>query len=270
MIEYYAAIGDWIVPQIANRPLSLLRCPSGIGDKCFFQKHFETGLKSLRRVTIEEKHGASDYVVLRDVKDLVLLIQEGIVEIHPWGATADDPDRPDEFIFDFDPAEKLPFTAVVDAAKAMRDYLAAMKLESYCKTTGGKGLHVVAPIRRDIDWAALKEFTKKIAANFAVAAPKQFTINPLKRERTGRIFVDYLRNDRGSTAVAPYVVRARPGAPIALPLDWKDVNARLDPSRYTLASVPKLLATRRNDPWAGMMKHQQSIAGALRALGLAA
>jgi bifunctional non-homologous end joining protein LigD len=270
LIEYYASVAEWILPHIANRPLSLLRCPAGIGDSCFFQKHFTTGMKSIGRVTVKEKSGPGDYLVLRDVKDLVLLIQEGIVEIHPWGATADDPDQPDQFIFDFDPAPKLPFTAVVDAAKTMRDYLAAMKIESFCKTTGGKGLHVVAPIRRDVEWAELKEFTKKIAANFATAAPRQFTINPLKRERTARIFVDYLRNDRGSTAVAPYVVRARPGAPIALPLEWHDVNARLDPSRYTIASVPKLLALRKNDPWAGMTKHQQSIAGAQRALGLAA
>lgn len=270
LVEYYAAIGDWIVPHIANRPLSLLRCPSGIADKCFFQKHFATGLKEMKRVTIKEKSGPGEYLVLRDVHDLVSLVQEGIVEIHPWGATADDPDSPDQFIFDFDPEPNLPFTAVIDAAKAMRDYLAAMKIESYCKTTGGKGLHVVAPLRRGIGWPELKEFTRKIAANFATAAPKQFTINPLKRERSGRIFVDYLRNDRGSTAVAPYVVRARPGATIALPLSWSEVKPGLDPTRYTVATVPKLLAARKSDPWAGMLQHRQTITGAQRALGLAA
>jgi len=270
LIEYYASIAEWILPHIANRPLSLLRCPGGIAGECFFQKHFTTGMKGIKRVTIKEKSKTSDYLVLRDAHDLVLLIQEGVVEIHPWGATADDPDSPDQFIFDFDPAPGLPFTAVVDAAKTMRDYLAAMKIESFCKTTGGKGLHVVAPLKRGVDWAELKSFTKKIAANFATAAPDRFTINPLKRERTDRIFLDYLRNDRGSTAVAPYVVRARPGATISLPLDWNDVNARLDPSRYTLASVPKLLASRKNDPWAGMTKHRQTLAAAQRALGLAA
>jgi bifunctional non-homologous end joining protein LigD len=270
LIEYYASIAEWILPHIVNRPLSLLRCPSGIDGSCFFQKHFTTGMKSIRRVKIEEKSGPGEYLVLRDIKDLVLLIQEGVVEIHPWGATADDPDSPDQFIFDFDPAPNLPFSAVIDAAKTMRDYLAEMTIESFCKTTGGKGLHVVAPLRRGIDWAELKTFTRKIAQNFATAAPDRFTINPLKRERTDRIFLDYLRNDRGSTAVAPYVVRARPGATISLPLEWNEVNARLDPSRYTLASVPKLLAARKNDPWAGMTKHRQSIAAAQRALGLAA
>lgn len=270
LVAYYASVAEWILPQIANRPLSLLRCPSGIAGECFFQKHFATGMKGIKRVTIKEKSKTSDYLVLRDTHDLVLLIQEGVVEIHPWGATADDPGAPDQFIFDFDPAPDLPFNAVVDAAKAMRDYLAAMKIESFCKTTGGKGLHVVAPLKRDVDWAELKAFTKKIASNFATAAPDRFTINPLKRERSDRIFLDYLRNDRGSTAVAPYVVRARPGATISLPLDWNDVNARLDPSRYTLASVPKLLAARKNDPWAGMTKHRQTIAAAQRALGLAA
>jgi bifunctional non-homologous end joining protein LigD len=270
LIEYYASVADWILPHIANRPLSLLRCPSGIAGECFFQKHFVTGMKGIKRVTIKEKSKTSDYLVLRDKQDLVLLIQEGVVEIHPWGATADDPDAPDQFIFDFDPAPGLSFTAVVDAAKTMRDYLAAMKIESFCKTTGGKGLHVVAPLKRGVDWPELKAFTKKIAANFATAAPDRFTINPLKRERTDRIFLDYLRNDRGSTAVAPYVVRSRPGATISLPLDWNEVNARLDPSRYTLASVPKLLASRKNDPWAGMTKHRQTIAAAQRALGMAA
>jgi bifunctional non-homologous end joining protein LigD len=270
LAEYYAAVGDWIVPHIANRPLSLLRCPASIGDKCFFQKHFATGLKTLKRVKIEEKHGAGEYVVLRDVQDLVLLAQEGIVEIHPWGATADDPDSPDQFIFDFDPAPGLAFTEVIDAAKAMRDYLAEMKIESFCKTTGGKGLHVVAPIRRGISWAELKAFTKKIAENFATAAPKRFTANMAKRERTNRIFIDYLRNDRGSTAVAPYGVRARPGAPVALPIEWKDVKPSLDPTRFTLATVPKILAARKSDPWAGMTQHRQTIAGAQRALGIAA
>jgi len=270
LIEYYASVAEWILPHIGNRPLSLLRCPSGIAGECFFQKHFATGMKGIKRVTIKEKSKTDDYLVLRDTHDLVLLIQEGVVEIHPWGATADDPDSPDQFIFDFDPAPDLPFTAVVDAAKTMRDYLAAMKIESFCKTTGGKGLHVVAPLKRDVDWAELKAFTKKIASNFATAAPDRFTINPLKRERHDRIFLDYLRNDRGSTAVAPYVVRARPGATISLPLEWNEVNARLDPSRYTLASVPKLLASRKNDPWAGMTKHRQTIAAAQRALGLAA
>jgi bifunctional non-homologous end joining protein LigD len=270
LIEYYAAIADWILPHIANRPLSLLRCPGGIAEKCFFQKHFTTGMNGIERVRIDEKSGPGEYLVLRDKHDLVLLIQEGIVEIHPWGATADDPDSPDQFIFDFDPAPDLPFAAVTEAAKAMRDYLAAMKIESFCKTTGGKGLHVVAPLRRGIRWEELKTFTKKIAQNFATAAPDRFTINPLKRERTNRIFVDYLRNDRGSTAVSPYVVRARPGATIALPIDWNEVNARLNPSRYTIRTVPKLLAARKSDPWAGMITHRQTIAAAQRALGLAA
>ena len=270
LIEYYAGVAEWILPHIANRPLSLLRCPAGIAEECFFQKHFATGMKGIKRVTIKEKSKTSDYLVLRDAHDLVLLIQEGVVEIHPWGATADDPDSPDQFIFDFDPAPDLPFTAVIDAAKTMRDYLAAMKIESFCKTTGGKGLHVVAPLKRDVEWAELKAFTKKIASNFASAAPERFTINPLKRERRDRIFLDYLRNDRGSTAVAPYVVRARPGATISLPIEWNEVNARLDPSRYTVALVPKLLASRKNDPWAGMTKHRQTIAAAQRALGLAA
>lgn len=267
LARYYESVAEWMVPEIAGRPLSLLRCPEGIAGECFFQKHFAHGLESLRRVAIKEERATREYLVLRDTHDLVALAQEGIIEVHPWGALADDPDSPDRLIFDFDPAPELPFGAVIEAAKALRDMLAKLELTSFVKTTGGKGLHVVLPLRQDVAWEELKSFAHAVALIVAENAPEHFTANPLKRERKGRIFVDYLRNGRGATAVAPYSVRARSGAPVALPIRWDELDRRFKPDRYNVLTVPKLLRARRRDPWADIGKIRQSIAAAIKTLG---
>lgn len=271
LAEYYHAVADWILPEIAGRPLSLLRCPTGTGGTCFFQKHFAAGMKSVDRVAIREKGAkgaAAEYLVVHDLRDLVAMIQEGVIEIHPWGSRADDPEKPDRLIFDFDPAPDVAFERVVEAAVAMRGLLAEFDLESFAKTTGGKGLHVVVPLRRGIGWTALKDFARAFAAAFARVDPKRFTTMSAMRARGGKIFVDYLRNDRGSTAVAGYSVRARHAAPVALPLAWSEVKRGLDPSRYSLRSVPRLLAVRR-DPWRQLYRCRQTIpARAFKTLGI--
>jgi bifunctional non-homologous end joining protein LigD len=269
LARYYDRVAEWMVPEIAGRPLSLLRCPEGIAGECFFQKHFAHGVESLRRVAIKEEHATREYLVLRDTHDLVALAQEGVIEIHPWGALADDPDSPDRLIFDFDPAPELLFAAVIEAAKSLREMLARLELASFVKTTGGKGLHVVLPLRRDVAWEELKSFAHAVALIVAENAPEHFTANPLKRERKGRIFVDYLRNGRGATAVAPYSVRARPGAPVAMPIRWDELNRHFKPDRYDLLTVPRLLQARRSDPWAEIGKVRQSIAAAIKTLGRA-
>jgi bifunctional non-homologous end joining protein LigD len=269
LAEYYGAIAKFILPHLVDRPLSLLRCPGGIGGECFFQKHFATGVKSLPRIAITEKSGTSEYLMIRNERDLILLIQEGVIEIHPWGARGDDPDKPDQLIFDLDPAPDLEFAAVVEAALAMRSHLDTIGLRSFAKTTGGKGLHVVVPLRRGIEWKALKEFALAVGENFVTADPARFTVNSRKAMRARKIFIDYLRNDRGSTAVAPYVVRARPGAPVALPLDWKEITPALRPDKFTLATVPALLRARKRDPWADIAKLRQTITPAMRrAIGM--
>jgi len=171
LARYYDAVAAWILPEIVNRPLSLLRCPSGIGEQCFFQKHFATGAKSLDRVTIEEKHGNAEYLVVRDAADWIALVQEGVIEAHPWGALADNPDKPDRLIFDFDPAPDVKFAKVVEAAHLMKGLLEQLDLESFAKTTGGKGLHVVVPLRRGILWKPLKGFSKALATTLAQARP---------------------------------------------------------------------------------------------------
>ena len=268
LARYYDRVAEWMVPEIAGRPLSLLRCPEGVPGGCFFQKHFAHGVESLRRVAIQEEHATREYLVLRDTHDLVALAQEGVVEIHPWGALADDPDSPDRLIFDFDPAPELPFATVIAAARSLREMLAKLELTSFVKTTGGKGLHVVLPLRRDgVTWEELKSFAHAVALIVTENAPDHFTASPVKRERKGRIYVDYLRNGRGATAVAAYSVRARSGAPVAMPIPWDELNRRFRPDRFDLLTVPKRLRARRSDPWADIGTVQQSIRTAIKTLG---
>lgn len=268
LAEYYRAVADWILPEITDRPLSLLRCPTGTGGQCFFQKHFTSGMKSVDRIAIREKSGTADYLVVHSVRDLVEMIQEGVIEIHPWSARADNPDKPDRMIFDLDPAPDVAFERVIEAALAMRDLLAEFGLDAFAKTTGGKGLHVVVPLRRGIGWKELKSFTRAVAETFAHVDAARFTTTPLKQARTGKIFIDYLRNDRGSTAVAGYCVRARAGARVAMPLAWNEVRRGLDPSKYSVATVPRFLRARR-DPWRELYRSRQVIpARSLKALGI--
>jgi bifunctional non-homologous end joining protein LigD len=236
---------------------------------CFFQKHFATGMKRLHRVTIEEKHATGDYLTVRDARDLVALVQEGVVEIHPWGAKADDPDRPDRVIFDLDPGPRVEWSSVMDTAKALRAHLEQLDLVSFLKTTGGKGLHVVVPVRRGPAWSEIKAFSRAVAGAFVKADPSAYTISPAKRGRERKIFIDYLRNDRGATAVAAYAVRARAKAPVATPLAWDELKAGLEVDSFTLLTVPGRLAALRKNPWSGIEKLRQSISPqARRALGL--
>lgn len=269
LARYYETVAGWILPHVGERPVNLLRCPQGIAQQCFFQKHFKpTELKSLRRVVVEEQEGRHEYVMVRTVSDLVSLVQNGIIEFHPWGARGDDPDQPDRLIFDLDPSSPSQWKRVVETALAIRERLRELDLESFVKTTGGKGIHVVVPLRRGASWDEAKAFTRALAESFVKAVPSMFTINPLKQRRAGKIFIDYLRNDRGQTAVAPYSVRARDGATVAMPLGWDEVTPELRPEAFTLRTVPDLLRKRR-DPWRDMAKTRQTItAAARRALDL--
>ncbi len=257
--RYYEAVGDVMFSQLRDRPLSLLRCPEGVAGTCFFQKHFGWNeLPSLARVSLQERKGKVDYLIVRTARDLVELAQHGIVELHPWGCRADDLDRPDRLIFDLDPDPSVGWDRVVDTALALKQNLEALGLISFAKTTGGKGLHLVVPLQRKATWTELKEFARAFAEAVVDAAPSMFTANPLKRLREGKIFVDYLRNDKGSTAVAPYALRARAGAPVAFPVPWSEVTRKLDPGRFTIATVPALIS-KREDPWREMATVRQQI-----------
>ena len=200
--EYYDAVADWMLPHVANRPISLVRCPEGSGKPCFFQRHKGEGLSEhIRPVKIDVKGDREPYLSIVDVRGLIAIVQMGALEIHAWGSRVDRPELPDRIVFDFDPGEDVPWNKVKEAAKDMKQRLADKKLTSFLKVTGGKGLHVVVPFVRKPDWKTVKAFTKDMAIEMMRDDPQGFTVNVRKAERKGRIYIDYLRND--VTAAAP-------------------------------------------------------------------
>ena len=259
LAEYLALVADRMLPHIAGRPVSFVRCPGGTGKACFYQKHSEAALPpGIGSVTIREKEGTGEYLTIDSAEGLIGLAQLGVLEVHPWGSKVDDIERPDRLIFDFDPDPAIPFARVVEAALEMRDRLAKLGLESFLKTTGGKGLHVVAPIKPEHEWPLVKEFARAVAAAMAANSDRYVTVMT-KAKRTGKIFIDFFRNDRGATAVAPYSPRARPGAPVATPLDWSEAVPSLPPGRFTVRTVPSRLAQLPSDPWAPMLELKQEL-----------
>jgi bifunctional non-homologous end joining protein LigD len=269
LADYLALVADRMMPHIVGRPISFVRCPGGTGKACFYQKHIESHLpEGIGSVTIKEKEGTGEYLTIDSEIGLIGLAQMGVLEVHPWGSRTDDVEKPDRLIFDFDPAPDVQFSWVVEAALEMRQRLDALGLESFLKTTGGKGLHVVAPIRPEHEWPTIKEFARAVAAAMAADSQRYVTVMT-KAKRTGKIFIDFFRNDRGSTAVAPYSTRARPGAPVATPLEWREATPALSPVHFTVETMPRRLAQMRSDPWAPMLEMKQSIgAAALRTMNI--
>ncbi len=256
---YYHAMAERVLAGIANRPLSVLRCPSGAAGTCFFQRHLMRGMpKSVRPVAAPGKAEAEAYFAIDDREGLLALVQFGAIELHPWGVRIDRLDRPDRLVFDLDPAEGLAWPQVVAAAGELRERLTALGLESFARTTGGKGLHLVVPIERRHGWPAAKRFAASLARSMAADSPQRYTAKLAKVARRGRIFIDYLRNEDGATAVASYSLRARTGATVAMPVAWDEVDAALDPLAFTIATVPALEAA-RPDPWAGIDEVRQRL-----------
>ena len=267
LAEYYAAIEAWALPHLANRPLSLVRCPEGQGKECFYQKHATPAVPDVvGRVQIPEGAGTGTgtYTYIKDLAGLIAMVQMGVLEIHPWGSTVKKLETPDIVTFDFDPDIGLPWERVTEAAVEMREALLGIGLRSFAKTTGGKGLHVVVPLTPKLDWDTIKEFAKWVAERFVKTYPDRFTSNMAKRARTGRIFIDYLRNGRGATAIGAYSARARPGATVATPLFWDEVEKGVTPDAFTVATVPARLRQIKADPWAEMAKVRQSISARVR------
>ncbi|HEY4116049.1 MAG TPA: non-homologous end-joining DNA ligase [Rhizomicrobium sp.] len=260
LAEYYLAVAEWMLPHVVNRPISLVRCPAGRAKKCFFQRHAGSGVPpQLGEVPIEGFGEEQAFLYIKNVSGLMALVQMGVLEIHPWGSRIDNPMKPDRVIFDLDPGAGLAFAEVVEAAKEVRAFLKRIKLESFAKTTGGKGLHVVVPIARRYSWGEVKTFAKTVAEKMAETSPDRYLTRISIAERKGKIFIDYLRNDPTSTAVGPYSTRAREGAPVATPLAWREVTAKLDPHAFDIHSVPKRLAKLRSDPWEGSAKLTQKL-----------
>jgi len=260
LAEYIVKVADWMLPHVQNRILTLVRCPQGQGGQCFFQKHAGKGLsRALHTVEIQEKDKLADYLVAQDVAGLVALIQMGALEIHAWGARADRPEHPDQLVFDLDPGPGVDWEGVIAATLAVRDQLAELGLQSFAKTTGGKGLHVVVPVQRRTDWEVTKLFCRSVAERVCRHAPETFVCTMSKAKREGRVFIDYLRNARGATSVCAFSPRATSGAPVATPLGWSEVTAELRPTRHNVQTIPDRLASLVSDPWEGYSELHQSI-----------
>jgi bifunctional non-homologous end joining protein LigD len=264
VLAYYAVVAERMLPDLAGRVLTLVRHPDGRDHKGFFQKHATAGVpKVVARVPIEEEDGKREpYMAVHDLAGLLALPQLGALEIHAWVAHADQVERPDQLVFDVDPDVGLAWDRTVDAARDLRAALKDDGLESFVKTTGGKGLHVVAPVARGHGWDEHKAYAAGVAERLAAAHPDRYTTNIRKRERTGRIFLDWLRNGRGATAVVAYSTRAREGATVATPLTWKELDAGALPHDFTVETVPPRIAAQKRDPWEAYADLRQALPGA--------
>jgi bifunctional non-homologous end joining protein LigD len=266
LASYYKSVASWILPHVAGRPLTLVRCPNGRNKECFFQKHFTDNLpREIYSILIQEKeNGERPYLVIESIEGLMALVQLGTLELHPWLGRKDNPEKPDRLIFDLDPGPSIPWAQVVEAALLLRDCLQALGLKSFVKTTGGKGLHVVVPVMRRNDWNSHKEFARAVAGNLVESSPDRFTISSVKESREGKIFIDYMRNARGATCVSPYSTRARSDALVSAPLLWEELTADLTPEAFSLETLPERLHRLLVDPWEGFFKLRQSITNSMK------
>jgi bifunctional non-homologous end joining protein LigD len=271
LAEFYLAVSDKIMPHIVNRPLSMVRCPEGASEPCFFQRHVGLGKSPyLHEVSVGIKGGTRDYLMIRDVEGLISLVQWGVIELHPWQCAANNLEKPDRMIFDLDPDPSVSVKQLIDGAQEVRQRMQALGLDTFVKTTGGKGLHVVVPMTPLYSFPAIKSFARAIAESMASDSPTKYIANMSKAKRTGKIFVDYLRNEVTATAIAPYSARAREGATVSTPLAWKELTGNLKLPSFTIDTVPQRLKKPRKDPWQDFSKTKQKIAANyLKALKIA-
>ncbi len=259
--DYYRAVAQWMLPELANRPLSLLRCPDGVGGQCFFQKHHATTLgKRVHAIELSERDGDREpYVYIKDLDGLLELVQMNTLEFHPWGARVDKPERPDRMVFDLDPGEGVAWKTVIAAGRDIRARLLDADLQSWVRLSGGKGLHVVVPIRRGPGWPQVKAFCEAFANALAAHAPLTYLATASKAQRNGKIFVDWLRNARGATSVTGWSLRAREGAGVAMPLAWSELGRIKRPDQFDLVAARKRSASLKVDPWTDLETCKQSL-----------
>jgi bifunctional non-homologous end joining protein LigD len=257
LAEFYAAIARWILPHVTDRVLTLVRCPSGAEQPCFYAKHAWAGLSEhIRQVDVGDK---APMLAIDDLKGLLALVQVGALEIHPWGSRSGALETPDRIIFDLDPGESVEWSSVISAALEIRDRLKRFRLRSFVKTTGGKGLHVVAPIKPEASWDAVKAFARSVAETMQADTPGLYVAKMTRNLRKGRIFVDHFRNARGATAVAAYSTRARPGAPVSTPLAWDELSPLVRSDHYSALNLQQRLEHLQNDPWQGFFSSRQRL-----------
>jgi bifunctional non-homologous end joining protein LigD len=259
--RYYERVGQWILRHVIARPLTLVHCPAGIAGPCHFLKHAKAwGPSALRRVRIQEKTKVGEYLVADSIEAVVSLAQMGIVEIHTWNSTADDLERPNRLVWDLDPGPDVSWKQVVKAARLVRDVLETLGLRSWVKTTGGRGLHVVVPLRRKRTVPECLEFSRAVSDAIARTDPRSYTTAFAKAGRERQVLIDYLRNNRTNTSVSAFSLRVRPGATVSMPLDWDDLNK--PPDRWTLLTTPRRLDSLSKDPWEDYWRSAQIIPAA--------
>ncbi|SFZ81264.1 bifunctional non-homologous end joining protein LigD [Devosia enhydra] len=263
LADYYVEVWRFIAPYITGRPLALLRCPDGIdGSQKFFQKNVWKGMNAhIQSVDDPATKATEELIAIRDLDGLMGLVQSAALEIHPWGSTVADWEHPDTIIMDLDPGDGVAWQAVIDAAFEVKSRLEVAGLVPFVKTSGGKGLHVCAPLKPKTNWPAVKAFTKGLADAMAADEPDRYVSTITKSKRKGKILIDYLRNQRGATAVAPYSTRARPGAAVSMPLSWDELGPDIGPAHFTLANAPARLATLDTDPWSNFRKSARVLKG---------
>lgn len=254
---YYEAVADWILPHVEGRVLSLVRCPDGAARQCFFAKHAWMGLDPA--ITLVDTGEGRPMMAIGDRHGLLALVQMSVLEIHVWGSRVSDLERPDRLIFDLDPGEGVTWEDIKAAALELRHRLEALGLVAFLKTSGGKGLHVTLPVAPELGWDDAKAFARLVAQQMAADDPARYVATMSKSRRKGRIFIDYLRNGRGATAVAPYSTRARDGAPIAMPIDWSELRGLASPSQFTVRNAMARLSRRKEDPWADLATLRQKL-----------
>jgi bifunctional non-homologous end joining protein LigD len=252
------------MPHVENRLLTLLRCPDGRQKQCFIQRQSHDSVpESVRRIPVKDGRSVKSYLAVDSLAGLIALVQIGVLELHTWGSLVDRLEQPDRLIFDLDPDPGLPWRFLRETAHALRDRLSDLGLSAFVKTTGGKGLHVVTPIKPKQDWLFVKEFSRLVAQSLVHENPARYTATMSKAKRKGKIFLDYLRNARAATAVSAYSTRARPGAPVSVPIRWEELAADVRYDHFTIRNVPQRLVNLRTDPWDGYDASRRRLTHAL-------
>jgi bifunctional non-homologous end joining protein LigD len=270
LAEYFVAVAERMLPHVADRPLSVVRCPEGSGKPCFFQKHIGRGLPpGVNSIAVPNRktNEVEQYLTLNSAEGLVGMAQMGVLEIHPWGSCNERLDQPDRIVFDLDPDAAISWETLADSAEKLRARLKKLHLESFLKSTGGKGLHLVVPIEPELDWGPVKQFAHALVLEMEAEDGARYITKMTKAARTNKIYLDYLRNDRGSTSIAAFSPRARAGAPVAMPLDWKELRAPKRP-QFHVTDFAEWKSRLKRDPWKAMTGLRQRLtAEILQAVG---